>query len=94
MKDWLIQFYSYLALVDPLFPRPFEISLQTKSRTTARALALVFEEIEEIRKRSVSNEELQRAKEYLIGRLSDAFSTPHAIASTILPKTNSPEDSS
>jgi zinc protease len=74
--------HSYLALVDPLFPRPFEISLQTKSRTTARALALVFEEIEEIRKRSVSNEELQRAKEYLIGRLSDAFSTPHAIAST------------
>ncbi|MGH7822232.1 MAG: M16 family metallopeptidase, partial [Candidatus Binatia bacterium] len=48
-------------------PGSFQVGLQTKSESTARAIELIEKEIERIRTKPVSEEELSDAKKYLTG---------------------------
>jgi zinc protease len=57
--------FSYF--VPGKLPGSFQVTLQTKSATTADALARVREEVEAIRTKPVSDEELGAAKRYLTG---------------------------
>jgi zinc protease len=57
--------FSYF--VPGKLPGSFQVVLQTKSATTAEALRRVREEIERMRSRPVSDEELTSAKKYLTG---------------------------
>jgi zinc protease len=57
--------FSYF--VPGKLPGSFEVVLQTKSATAAEALRRVREEIERMRSRPVSDEELASAKKYLTG---------------------------
>lgn len=68
--------------LDPLFARPFQVRLQTGSRTVAHALNVVYEQLAKMRAEPVTARELQLAKDGFIGRLSDNFATPARIANT------------
>jgi zinc protease len=49
------------------YPGSFQISLQTKNASAQEAISLVRREMERIRREPVSEEELDKAKKYLIG---------------------------
>jgi zinc protease len=57
--------FSYF--VPGKLPGSFQVSLQTKSATTADALARLREEVEKIRTKPVLDDELEAAKKYLTG---------------------------
>lgn len=57
--------FSYF--VPGKFPGSFQVVLQTKNATTAEALRRLREEIERIRSKPVSDEEIASAKRYLTG---------------------------
>jgi zinc protease len=60
--------YSVMSVFVPgKLPGAFEVVLQTKSATTAEALRRLREEVDRIRERPVSDEELNAAKRYLTG---------------------------
>jgi zinc protease len=63
------------------YPGTFNASFQTKSGSVARATAIVLEEIERIRKETVTADELQTAKNYAIETFPRAFSSAAATAS-------------
>lgn len=58
----------------------FEISMQTKNETAQEAIRLALEEVQRIRERGVSEEELQAAKDYLIGSFPLRLDTNSRIA--------------
>jgi zinc protease len=60
--------YSVASFFDPgKFSGSFQISLETKNASAKEAIALTLQEMERMRKESVSERELEGAKKYLIG---------------------------
>jgi zinc protease len=64
-------------------PGPFVISTAVESQVTAPALREIFREIDRIRNKAVSAEELSLAKEYLEGVFPIRYETTSAIASAL-----------
>jgi zinc protease len=64
-------------------PGPFVISTAVESQVTAPALREIFLEIDRIRSKAVSPEELSLAKEYLEGVFPIRYETTSAIASAL-----------
>jgi zinc protease len=58
----------------------FQIAMQTKNNTAQQAIALAKTEMERIRKDGVTDEELQEAKDYLIGSFPLRLDTNRRIA--------------
>jgi len=58
----------------------FQVSMQTKNDTAQQAIALAKAEMERIRKGGVTDEELQEAKDYLIGSFPLRLDTNRRIA--------------
>ena len=60
--------YSVMSYFDAgKYPGSFQIILQTKNSSTREAISIALEQMERIRKDSVSEKELEGAKKYLIG---------------------------
>jgi zinc protease len=62
----------------------FQVRLQTKNESAARAVGLVLREMEKMGKESVSEEELKTAKKYLVGSFPLRLTTQDALASFLL----------
>ena len=68
--------YSVGSFFDPKkFQGAFQVVLQTKNASAREAITLVLKQMERIRKEPVSEEDLQRAKNYLIGSFPMRFYT-------------------
>jgi zinc protease len=62
------------------YPGSFQISLQTKNASAQEAISLVRREMERIRREPVSEEELGKAKKYLIGSFPLRLDTQSKLA--------------
>ncbi|MBI4603264.1 MAG: insulinase family protein [Planctomycetes bacterium] len=63
------------------FDGTFRAFFQSKSETVGRAARIVLEEIERMRKESVSGEELETAVNHVIGSFPRLFATPQLVTS-------------
>ena len=59
----------------------FQVAMQTKNESAEEAIRIATEEIRRIREKGVSEEELQSAKDYLIGSFPLRFDTNRRLAS-------------
>ena len=62
------------------YPGSFQISLQTKNASTQEAISLLRQEMERIQREPVSEEELDKAKKYLIGSFPLRLDTQSKLA--------------
>jgi zinc protease len=68
--------YAVESFFDPgRYPGSFQIVLQTKNATAREAIAICRKQLELIREKPVSDEELEDAKKYLIGSFPMRFDT-------------------
>lgn len=65
------------------YPGSFQISLQTKNASAQEAISLLRQEMERIRREPVSEEELDKAKKYLIGSFPLRLDTQSKLARVI-----------
>jgi zinc protease len=65
------------------YPGSFQIVLQTKNSSAREAISIALEQMERIRKESVSEKELEGAKKYLIGSFPLRLDTQAKLASFI-----------
>ena len=63
------------------YPGAFQIVFQTKNASAREAIALALQEMERLRTEKVSEEELERAKQYLIGSFPFRLGTQRQLAS-------------
>ncbi|MBI2875970.1 MAG: insulinase family protein [Candidatus Tectomicrobia bacterium] len=62
------------------YPGAFRIVLQTKNASAREAISLALQRMERMRQVMVSEEELERAKRYLVGRFRALFGTQAGLA--------------
>jgi zinc protease len=67
-----------------LFPGSFQVSLQTKNKSTNEAIKLVLQQMREIQESPVSGAELESAKKFLVGSFPLKIDRQSAIASYML----------
>lgn len=67
-----------------LFPGAFTVSLQTKNQSANEAIRLILQQLREIQEKLVANEELERAKKYMIGSFPLRIDRQSAIANFML----------
>lgn len=73
--------YSVYSLFDAeKYVGSFQIAMQTKNESAAEAIRISIEEMRRIREKGVSGEELQAAKDYLIGSFPLRFDTNRRLA--------------
>jgi len=73
--------YAVESYFDPgKYPGAFQIVLQTKNASAREAISLSLEQMERIRKESVSEKELEGAQKYLIGSFPTRFDTQAKLA--------------
>ncbi len=65
------------------YPGSFQIVLQTKNSSAREAISIALQQMERIRKESVSEKELEGAKKYLIGSFPLRLDTQGKLASFI-----------
>jgi zinc protease len=76
--------YSVMSYFDAgKYPGSFQIVLQTKNSSAREAISIVLQQMERIRKDSVSEKELEGAKKYLIGSFPLRLDTQGKLASFI-----------
>jgi zinc protease len=76
--------YSVMSYFDAgKYPGSFQIALQTKNSSAREAISIALEQMEWIRKQSVLEKELERAKKYLIGNFPLRLDTQGKLASFI-----------
>jgi len=76
--------YSVFSYFDAgKYPGSFQIVLQTKNSSAREAVSIILEQMERIRKESVSEKELEGAKKYLIGNFPLRLDTQEKVASFI-----------
>ncbi|MBI2988051.1 MAG: insulinase family protein [Deltaproteobacteria bacterium] len=74
--------YSVYSLFDAdKYVGTFQVTMQTKNESAEEAIRTAMEEIRRIREKGVSGEELQAAKDYLIGSFPLRFDTNRRLAS-------------
>jgi zinc protease len=73
--------YSVTSYFDAAkYPGSFQIALQTKNSSAREAISIALEQMERIRKESVSEKELEGAKKYLIGSFPMRLDTQGKLA--------------
>jgi len=73
--------YSVYSLFDAeKYVGTFQIAMQTKNESAEEAIRISIEEMRQIREKGVSGEELQAAKDYLIGSFPLRFDTNRRLA--------------
>jgi zinc protease len=76
--------YSVMSYFDAgKYPGSFQIVLQTKNSSAREAISIALQQMERIRKDSVSDKELEGAKKYLIGSFPLRLDTQGKLASFI-----------
>jgi zinc protease len=77
--------YSVASFFDSgKYPGSFQIILQTKNSSAPEAISLALQQMERIRKESVSDKELEGAKRYLIGSFPLRLDTQGKLASFLI----------
>ncbi|HXX36021.1 MAG TPA: insulinase family protein, partial [Thermodesulfobacteriota bacterium] len=73
--------YSVASFFDPgKYPGSFQIVLQTKNSSAKEVISLSLQQMEQMQKELVSDNELEGAKKYLIGSFPMRFDTQSKLA--------------
>ncbi len=76
--------YSVSSHLDPgRYPGSFQVTLQTKNASAKEAIQIILEEMRKVREQSVTEEELERAKKYLVGSFPMRFDTQGKMATLL-----------
>lgn len=68
--------YSVSSFLDPgRHPGSFQVTLQTKNASAKEAITIILEEMKKVKEEPVTDEELDRAKKYLVGSFPMRFDT-------------------